>query len=66
MMAKRKKNKKIYRYECQITGDVFKRTAEADNPDDLMSVSAYYEMNPDKDDRHAVIKKKLGIELKED
>ena len=66
MMAKRKKNKKIYRYECQITGDVFKRTAEADNPDDLMSVSAYYEMNPDKDDRPAVIKKKLGIELKED
>lgn len=61
-MARRKREKKIYRYECAITGDTYKRTAEAPNPEDLMSVTAYYEMNPEKDDRPAVIKKKLGIE----
>ena len=65
-MGKRRKDKKIYRYECQITGDTFKRTTQAENPDDLMSVGAYYEMNPDKDDRPAVIKKQLGIETTEE
>ncbi len=61
-MARRKKEKKIYKYECTITGDQYTLTEKAENPDDLMSVKAYYEMHPEKDDRPADIKKKLGIE----
>ncbi len=61
-MAKRKKSfKKIYRYDCTLTGETYKLTAEAKNPDDLMSIKAYYEMHPEKDDRPAVIKKELGV-----
>jgi hypothetical protein len=64
-MAKRKKGKKIYKYECTITGEEYKMTAEAPNPDELTSVNAYYELQPEKDDRPAHIKKKLGIETEE-
>ncbi|MCB9093532.1 MAG: hypothetical protein H6621_00565 [Halobacteriovoraceae bacterium] len=61
-MAKRRKHQKIYTYECNLTGKVYKRTEEAKNPDELVSVEGYYQMNPDKDDRPIVIKKKLGID----
>jgi hypothetical protein len=61
-MAKRKKFKKIYRYECTLTGEQYKVTEEAKSPDELVSVNAYYEMNPELDDRPAVVKKELGIE----
>ncbi len=62
-MARRRKNfKKIYNYSCTLTGEEFKLTAEAKNPNELVSVAAYYEMHPEKDDRPAVIKKELGIE----
>ena len=57
----RKKFKQIYRYNCPITDEEFKLTREASNPDDLMSIAAYYEMNPEEDDRPAEIKKQLGI-----
>ena len=60
-MAKRKKEKKIYKYECSLTGDTYKLTEKAENPDDLVSVKAYYEMHPEKDDRPKNIKKQLGI-----
>lgn len=60
-MARRKREKKIYRYECTITGESFKRYVEAKSPGDLICVDAYYEMNPDKDDRPAVVKKRLGL-----
>lgn len=60
-MAKRRKEKKIYKYECSITGDAYKLTAPAPNPDELVSVAAWYEMNEDKDDRPEAIKKKLGL-----
>jgi hypothetical protein len=60
-VAKRKKEKKFYRYECTLTGDSYKLTEKAQNPDELVSVNAYYEMHPEKDDRPAVIKKRLGI-----
>ncbi|MGB0452826.1 MAG: hypothetical protein ACPGJV_03855 [Bacteriovoracaceae bacterium] len=56
----RKKQVKIYRYECPITGENYKLQAEAKNPDDLMSIKAYYQMNPDEDDRPDHIKKELG------
>ncbi|MFT6070303.1 MAG: hypothetical protein ACJAT2_002806 [Bacteriovoracaceae bacterium] len=58
----RKKFKKIYRYSCTLTGEEFKVTAESKNPDDLMSVKAYYEMNPEKDDRPEHIKIQLEQE----
>ncbi len=45
-----------------MTGEQYTVTAKASNPDDLISVKAYYEMNPEKDDRPADIKKMLGVE----
>jgi hypothetical protein len=60
-MAKRKKLKQIYKYECSLTGEVYKTTAKADNPDDLVSVNAYYELHPDEDDRPESVKRELGL-----
>ncbi len=64
-MAKRKKEKKIYKYECSLTGETYKLTQKAENPDELLSVNAWYEMNSDKDDRPEDIKKRLGVESEE-
>jgi len=61
-VAKRKKQKQIFRYDCTMTGETYKTTREAANPDDLVSVPAYYELNPEEDDRPADIKKELGVE----
>lgn len=58
-MAKRKQHKKIYIYNCPITDEKYKLTREAKNPDDLMSVKAYYDMHAEEDDRPEHIKKKL-------
>jgi hypothetical protein len=52
----KKKIKKIYKYECTITGEVFKTTAEAKNPGELTTVSAHYQMHPETDDRPIEIK----------
>ncbi len=65
-MAKRRKEKKTYKYECNLTEEKYILTAKAQNPDDLMSITAYYEMNSEEDDRPADIKKKLGIAPKEE
>lgn len=61
-MARRKPEKKKYFYECTITGESYTLTEKAENPDDLVSVKAFYELNPELDDRPAVVKKQLGIE----
>ena len=45
-----------------MTSEVYKTTREAPSPDDLVSVSAYYELNPEEDDRPEKIKKELGVE----
>ena len=58
----KKKIKKIYKYECNVTGDQFKTTAEAPSPGDLTTVSAYYQMNPELDDRPLEIKVKIKNE----
>lgn len=63
---KRRREKITYNYECSLTGEQFVTTEKAAHPKELLSVKAYYEMNPDMDDRPAVIKKKLGIETKEE
>ena len=62
-MAKRKKRDfKIYRYECTMTAEVYKTTRQAPNPDDLVSVNAYYELHPEEDDCPETVKKQLGVE----
>ncbi|MCO4793020.1 MAG: hypothetical protein KC493_04870 [Bacteriovoracaceae bacterium] len=58
-MARRKKFQKIYRYQCSITEEEFKTTKEASNPEELMSIKAWYELHPEEDDRPESIKKQL-------
>ena len=57
-----KKRKKSYNYKCTITNESFKTTKEAENPDDLVSVRAFYEMYPEEDDRPEVVKKRALLE----
>lgn len=61
----RKKQIKIFRYECTMTGDVYKTTKEAKKPDELVCVNSYYELNPEEDDRPEHIKKLLGVDTDE-
>jgi hypothetical protein len=58
---KRRRERITYNYECSLTGEQFVTTEKAPHPKELLSVKAFYEMNPDMDDRPAVIKKKLGL-----
>tara|TARA_Y100000780_G_scaffold168837_1_gene153950 strand:- start:2085 stop:2231 length:147 start_codon:yes stop_codon:yes gene_type:complete len=44
-----------------MTDEEYKTTRKAPNPDDLVSVNAYYELNPEMDDRPDHIKLELGI-----
>jgi hypothetical protein len=48
--------KQIQRYKCTMTGEEFKTTRKAPSAGDLISVKAYYMMNPDKDDRPENVK----------
>ena len=59
-MAK-KSYKKTYDYECSLTGESYTLTQKATNPDELVSVQAWYELNPEKDDRPEVEKIKRGL-----
>lgn len=58
---KRRREKITYNYECSLTGEQFTTTEKAPHPKELLTVKAFYEMNPEMDDRPALIKKKLGI-----
>ncbi len=62
---RRKRERITYDYECSLTGERYVRTEKAREPKELLSVKGWYEMNPELDDRPAVIKKKLGL-LKEE
>jgi hypothetical protein len=62
----KKKIKKIYKYECTITGETFKTTEEAAHPGELTTVSAYYQMHPEKDDRPIEIKVKIKAKEEEE
>ena len=55
----RKQKKQIFRYECSLTGETFKTTKKAKNPDDLVCIKAYYEMHPENDDRPEHVLKQL-------
>lgn len=58
----RKQKKQIFRYDCTITGETFKTTKKAPHPDELICVKAFYELNPEKDDRPEAIKKHHSLE----
>lgn len=58
---KRRREKITYNYQCSLTGEEFVMTEKAKDPKELLSIKAYYEMNPDMDDRPPVVKKKLGL-----
>lgn len=59
--SKRKREKVTYNYQCSLSGEEFVLTEKANHPKELLSVKAFYEMNPDMDDRPAIVKKKLGL-----
>ncbi len=63
---KRRREKITYNYQCSLTGEEFVTTEKAAHPKELLSVKAWYEMNPDQDDRPAVVKKKLGLPTNEE
>ncbi|MBT6326059.1 MAG: hypothetical protein HOJ35_08815 [Bdellovibrionales bacterium] len=57
-----KKRKRTYNYKCTISSESFKTTKEAEHPDELVSVRAFYEMYPEEDDRPEVVKKRASLE----
>ena len=46
-----KKHREFYKYHCTITNEAFTLTRKAEHPDELVSVAAWYELNPQHDDR---------------
>ena len=64
-MSRKKRNKKLYFYNCTLTEERFKTTQEAPNPDELLSVNSFYEMNPEMDDRPENIKLEMENRAKE-
>ena len=56
-MAKKSRKKiEVFHYDCSLTGESFKTNKKATNPEELVSVRAFYELNPDLDDRPEKIK----------
>ena len=63
-MAKRRRRKKYvetFEYKCSITEEKYLLTEKAQNPEELISVAAFYDLNPDKDDRPDHVKAELGV-----
>ena len=48
-----------------MTGEEFKVTRQAPNPNELMSLEAYYQLYPEMDDRPEDIKREASLELQE-
>jgi hypothetical protein len=46
--SKRKREKVTYNYQCSLTAEEFVLTEKAAHPKELLSVKAFYEMNPDR------------------
>ena len=55
----RRKSKQTYNYECSLTGKQYTRGKKINNVENLVSVQAYYQLNPEEDDRPEKIKIKL-------
>lgn len=64
-LSRKKRNKKLYFYNCTLTEERFKTTQEAPNPDELLSVNSFYEMNPEMDDRPENIRLEVENKAKE-
>ena len=64
-LSRKKRNKKLYFYNCTLTEERFKTTQEAPNPDELLSVNSFYEMNPEMDDRPENVKLEMENRAKE-
>ena len=52
----KKKEKQFYSYRCAVTDKEYKFTRKAPNPEELISLKAYYDMHPEEDDRPAHIR----------
>jgi hypothetical protein len=63
---KRRREKITYNYQCSLTAEEYVTTEKAPNPKELLSVKAFYDMNPDMDDRPAITRKKLGLPVDEE
>ena len=59
---KLKKKRITYKYDCNITGETYAVSQKAENPEELMSINAWYELNPDEDDRPEDIKKRVSLD----
>jgi len=46
-----KKHREFYKYHCTITNEAYTLTRKAEHPEELVSVAAWYELNPQHDDR---------------
>jgi hypothetical protein len=55
LLAKRRKNKVFYTYDCSISGESYKLTKESKTPEELICLQSYYELNPEMDDRPEAI-----------
>ncbi len=60
-MTLKRRFKKTYSYQCTLTNKTFKMSAEAVNPNDLVSVDGYYQLHPEEDDRPAHIRKEVQV-----
>ncbi|MEI8346880.1 MAG: hypothetical protein WCG27_05405 [Pseudomonadota bacterium] len=56
-----RRNREVFQYKCTITEQVYSVTRPAPHPTELISVKAWYQLNPDQDDRPDSIKKQLEI-----
>ena len=53
----RKKYITTYKYKCSLTEEEFTTTKKVAKPDELISIKAFYQLNPEQDDRPEVVKK---------
>ena len=51
MAKKNKRRVEVFHYDCSITGETFKTNKKAKTPEELVSINAFYELNPELDDR---------------
>lgn len=61
-MAKRRREKQTYRYECNLTGEKFNLTKKVADNSDIVSIEGYYELNPEEDDRNEAVKKQAKLD----
>ena len=46
-----------YNYKCSLTGESFTVTRKISQSDELISIKAWYQLNPERDDRPEAVKK---------